>query len=144
RRLLLVAAAEPVGDPAVILAAAKRLGIPADAFEPATASGLIHIGTQARFRHRLIRSVVYREAPVSQRRAAHRALADVTNPAIDPDRRAWHLAAAASGPDEDIAATLERAPMRAQARGGLAAAAAFLERAVALTEVPGRRAERAL
>jgi DNA-binding CsgD family transcriptional regulator/tetratricopeptide (TPR) repeat protein len=144
RRLLVVAAAEPVGDPAVILAAAKRLGIPADAVEPATASGLIHIGTQVRFRHPLIRSVVYREAPVGQRRAAHGALADVTNPAIDPDRRAWHLAAAASGPDEDIAAELERAATRAQARGGLAAAAAFLERAVALTEVPGRRAERAL
>jgi DNA-binding CsgD family transcriptional regulator len=144
RRLLLVAAAEPVGDPAVILAAAERLGIPADAAEAATASGLIHIGTQVRFRHPLIRSVVYREAPVSQRRAAHGALADVTDPAIDPDRRAWHLAAAASGPDEDIAAELERAATRAQARGGMAATAAFLERAVALTEDPGRRAERAL
>src|SRR3989454_552522 len=116
----------------------------ADAAEPATASGLIDIGTQVRFRHPLVRSVVYREAPVSQRRLVHGALAEATDPAIDPDRRAWHLAAAASGPDEDIAAELERSAARAQARGGFAAAAAFLERAVALTGDPARRAERAL
>src|SRR6266446_1306178 len=144
RRLLLVAAAEPVGDPAVILAATERLGIPADAVEPAAASGLLYIGTQVRFRHPLVRSVVYREASVSQRRAVHGALAEATDPVIDPDRRAWHLAAAASGPDEDIAAELERSATRAQARGGRAAAAAFLGRAVALTGDPARRAERAL
>src|SRR6202022_3425258 len=144
RRLLLGAAAEPVGDPALILAAAARLGIPADAAEPATASGLIDIGTRVRFRHPLVRSVVYREASVSQRRAVHRALAEATDPETDPDRRAWHLAAAASGPDEDVAAELERAATRALARGGLAAAAAFLERAVALTNDGARRAERTL
>jgi len=144
RRLLLVAAAEPVGDPALILAAAARFGISADAAEPATAAGLIDIGTQVRFRHPLVRSVVYREAPISQRRAVHGALAAVTDAKIDPDRRAWHLAASASGPDEDIAAELERSATRARARGGLAAAAAFLERAVALTDKPGPRAERAL
>jgi len=144
RRLLLVAAADPVGDPALILAAAERVGIPAEAAESAIASGLLHIGRQVRFRHPLVRSVVYREAPVSQRRLVHGALAEVTDPKIDPDRRAWHLAASASGPDEDIAAELERSATRAQARGGLAAAAAFLERAVALTDDPARRAERAL
>jgi DNA-binding CsgD family transcriptional regulator len=144
RRLLLTAAAEPVGDPALILAAAARLGISADAAEPATASGLIDFGTQVRFRHPLVRSVVYREAPLSLRRAVHGALAAVTDPTIDPDRRAWHLAASASGPDENIAAELERSAARAQARGGLAAAAAFLDRAVALTDDPARRAKRAL
>src|SRR6202022_2320281 len=129
KRLLLVAAAEPVGDPALILAAAARLGIPADAAEPATASGLIDIGTRVRFRHPLVRSVVYREASASQRRAVHRALAEATAPETDPDRRAWHRAHAASGPDEDVAAELERSAGRAQARGGLAAAAALLPRA---------------
>ena len=144
RRLMLVAAAEPVGDRALILAAAERVGIPADAAEAATASGLIDLGTHVRFRHPLIRSVVYRDAPVSQRRVVHGALADATDATVDPDRRAWHLAAAASGPDEDIAAHLERSAARAQARGGLAAAAAFLDRAVGLTPDPARRAERAL
>lgn len=144
RRLLLVAAADPVGDPVLILAAAERVGIPAEAAEPAIASGLLHIGKQVRFRHPLVRSVVYREAPLSHRRAVHAALADVTDPKIDPDRRAWHLAASASGPDEDIAAELERSATRAQARGGLAAAAAFLERAVTLTDNPALRAKRAL
>jgi DNA-binding CsgD family transcriptional regulator len=144
RRLLLVAAAEPVGDPALILAAAARLGITAEAAEPATASGLIDIGTQVRFRHPLVRSVVYREAPASHRRVVHAALAAATDATADPDRRAWHLAAAASGPNEEIAAELERSATRAQARGGLAAAAAFLERAVALTNDPTRHAERGL
>ena len=144
RRLMLVAAAEPVGDRALILAAAERVGIPADAAEAATASGLIDLGTQVRFRHPLVRSVVYRDAPVSQRRVVHGALADATDATVDPDRRAWHLASAVSGPDEDIAADLERSAARAEARGGLAAAAAFLDRAVGLTPDPARRTERAL
>jgi hypothetical protein len=144
RRLLLVAAAEPVGDPTLVLASAARLGIPVEAAESALVSDLIDIGREVRFRHPLVRSVVYREATVSQRRLVHGALAEATDPAIDPDRRAWHLAAAAPGPDEDIAAELERSAARAQARGGFAAAAAFLERAVALTGDPARRAARAL
>jgi DNA-binding NarL/FixJ family response regulator len=144
RLLLLLAAAEPTGHLAPTKAAAERIGIPADAAEAASRSGLIDIGTQVRFRHPLVRSVVYNDAPISQRRQVHRALAEATDPAKDSDRRAYHLAAAASGPDEDVAAELERSAARAQARGGLAAAAAFLDRAVALTPDPARRAERAL
>ena len=83
-------------------------------------------------------------ATVPERRAVHLALAEATDRDADPDRRAWHLAAAAAGPDEQVAVELERSAGRAQARGGLAAAAAFLERAVALTEDPARRADRAL
>ena len=131
RRLLLVAAAEPVGDPVLIWAAAEHLGIPAEAAGPATASGLLAAGPQLGFRHPLVRSVVYREAPLEDRRVVHAALAQVTDPNLDPDRRAWHLAAAALGPDEEVAAELERSAGRAQARGGVAAAAAFLQRAVA-------------
>ena len=144
RVLLLVAAAEPVGDPALVRQAAGRLGIAASAAAAAEADGLVEIGTRVRFRHPLVRSAVYRSAALPDRRAAHLALAEVTDRDLDPDRRAWHLAAAAAGPDEEVAAELERSAGRAQARGGVAAAAAFLQRAVALTAEPGPRAGRAL
>ena len=143
RRLLLVAAAEPLGDPVLVLAAAAQVGISPDAADPAARSGLLEIKTRVRFRHPLVRTVVYREASAAERRLAHAALALATDPVRDPDRRAWHLAAAAAGPDEEVAIELERSAGRAQARGGVAAAAAFLERSVELTPDPSRRAERA-
>jgi len=141
RRLLLVAAAEPVGDPLLLWGAAERLGIAADA---GATGGLLAIEERVVFHHPLVRSAVYESASVEDRRAAHRALADVTSRELDPDRRAWHLATAAVGPDEEVAAELERSAGRAQARGGVAAAAAFLRRSVALTRNPERRAERCL
>ena len=144
RLLMLVAAAEPAGDPVLVWHAAERLGIPVEAAAPARHAGLLDLGTQVRFRHPLVRSVVYGDATPSDRRLVHGALAAATDPTEHPDRRAWHLAAAAAGPDEAVAAELERSAGRAQARGGLAAAAAFLQRAVALTEDPGRRTDRAL
>jgi hypothetical protein len=144
QRLLVVAAAEPLGDPALLWRAAERLGIPGSAREPAESAGLIEMDGRVRFRHPLVRSAVYRAASAQQRRRVHRALAEATHAETDPDRRAWHLAEATAGLDEDIAAELERAAARAQARGGVAAAAAFLQRAVALTPEPGRSAQRAL
>ena len=144
RSLMLIAAAEPTGDPVLMWRAAGRLGIAASAAEAAQADGLLEIGARVRFRHPLVRSAVYSSASLPQRRVAHQALAEVTDPGRDPDRRAWHLAAAAPGPDEEVAAELERSADRAQARGGVAAAAAFLRRAVELTAEPARRSARAL
>jgi DNA-binding CsgD family transcriptional regulator len=144
QRLMLVAAAEPAGEPALVWRAAQRLGIGAGAVAPASDAGLLTIGQRVMFRHPLVRSAVYRAASPPDRRAAHQALADATDPQADPDRRAWHRAQATPGPDEEVASELERSAGRAQARGGLAAAAAFLERAAALTLDPARRAERAL
>ncbi|MCX4766775.1 AAA family ATPase [Streptomyces sp. NBC_01275] len=145
QRLLCTAAAEPVGDVTLLRRAAERLGIDADAAAShADAAELITLGTRVRFRHPLVRSAAYRAAGPSDRRAVHKALADATDAQLDPDRRAWHLAGAASGPDETVAAELERSAGRAQARGGIAAAAAFLQRAATLTQDPARRAHRAV
>jgi DNA-binding CsgD family transcriptional regulator len=143
RLLLLVAAAEPIGDPLLLLSASKRLEIEVSAVDEAT-DGLLSLEERVTFRHPLVRSAVYRSAGLSERRAVHLALAEATDREADPDRRAWHLAAAAAGPDEGVALELERSADRAQARGGLAAAAAFLQRAVALTADKNRRADRAL
>ena len=144
RRLLLIAAAEPVGEPTLVWRAAERLGIGAEALAAAEADGLLEIGARVRFRHPLVRSAAYRAASSEHRREVHRALAEATNAEVDPDRRAWHLAEATAGPDEHVAAELERAAGRAQSRGGLAAAAAFLERATVLTLEPALRVRRAL
>ncbi len=144
RRLLLVAAADPTGDPGLVWRAAGRLGIGAGAATPAAQAGLAEFGSRVEFRHPLVRSAAYQSAPRQDRQDAHRALAQVTDPQTDPDRRAWHRAQAAPGPDEDVAGELERSAGRAQARGGLAAAAAFLERATVLTPDPVRRAQRLL
>jgi DNA-binding CsgD family transcriptional regulator len=144
RLLLLIAAAEPVGDPLLLWNAAAALGVDAGAAAPAADAGLIELGSQARFRHPLVRSAVYSAAAPEERRRVHRALADASDPALEPDRRAWHLAEATAGLDEEVAAELERSAARAAARGGLAAGAAFHERAAELTADPSRRARRAL
>jgi DNA-binding CsgD family transcriptional regulator len=144
RRLLLAAATDPVGDPTLLWRAAGRLGLGIDAAAPATAAGLIELGTGVRFCHPLLRSATYRAATVSDRQAIHRAFAEATDPDADPDRRAWHRAHAAQGPDESVARELERSAGRAQRRGGVAAAAAFLERAAELTPDPARQGARAL
>jgi DNA-binding CsgD family transcriptional regulator len=143
QRLLLLAAADPVGDAALAWRAARHLGIGADALRPAEDAELLTVGARVRFRHPLVRSAVYRAASSADRRAVHQALADATDAHNDADRRAWHRAAAAAGPDEEVAAELVRSADRARARGGLAAAAAFLRRAVALTGDPKTRVERA-
>ena len=144
RRLLQLAAADPVGEPLLLWRAAERLSIGTEDATPAVEAGLIEFGARVRFRHPLVRSAAYRSASVQERQDVHRALAEVTDTEIDPDRRAWHRAKAAPGPDEDVAGELERSAGRAQARGGLAAAAAFLERAAMLTPEPTRRAQRLL
>jgi DNA-binding CsgD family transcriptional regulator len=144
QRLLLLAAAEPVGDPTLLLGAAQLLGLPPEALAPAEAAGLLETGQRVRFRHPLVRSAVYRAAQHDERRQAHRALAEATDSAHDPDRRAWHAAHAAAAPDESVAAELEHSAGRAQLRGGTAAAAAFLSRAAELTPDAAGRGARAL
>jgi hypothetical protein len=144
RRLLLIAATEPLGEVSMFWRAASRLGLGADAAAPAQAAGLIDIGSLVRFSHPLLRSAVYRGASLPDRQEAHRALAEATDPDADPDRRAWHRAHAVDEPDEGVAAELEDSADWAEARGGVAAAAAFLERASDLTQDPARRGQRAL
>jgi len=144
RRLLLVAAAEPVGDPMLLWRACERLSIPPEAADAAILEGLLAIGHRVTFRHPLVRSAVYKAAEAADRRDVHLALAEATDREIDPDRRAWHLAAATAGPSEEVAIELERSAARAQTRGGLAAGAAFLERAADLTLDPALRTQRAL
>jgi DNA-binding CsgD family transcriptional regulator len=144
RTLLLTAAAEPIGDAGLLWRAADGLGLRAEAAEPAQTAGLIDFGALVRFRHPLVRSAIYQAASVPDRREVHLALADATDPEADPDRRVWHRAHAASGLDEPLAQELERSAGRAQARGGIAAAAAFLERAAELTPDPDRRGRRVL
>ena len=144
QRLLLTAAAEPLGEATLLWRAANQLGLGPEAAATAEAGGLVQLGSLVRFRHPLVRSAVYQAASLPERQEAHRALANSIDGELEPDRRAWHRAQAATAPDDDIAAELERSAGRAQARGGVAAAAAFLERAATLTQDPSRRAERAL
>jgi DNA-binding CsgD family transcriptional regulator len=144
RELLLIAAAEPVGDAVTVWRAAELLGVRDQAAAPASYAGLVEFGGRVRFRHPLVRSAVYRSSSLDDRRRAHRALAEATDPGADPDRRAWHLAHASPGLDESVAAELEESAGRAQARGGLAAAAAFIQRAAILSPEPETRARRAL
>jgi DNA-binding CsgD family transcriptional regulator len=144
RRLLQLAAADPVGEPLLVWRAAERLGIDPRAAALAEGAGLLEIGAQVRFRHPLVRSAAYRSASPSERHDLHAALAEATDPAVDPDRRAWHHAQSVLGPDEEVANELERSAARAQARGGIAAAAAFLDSAATLTPEPVRRAQRTI
>ena len=144
RLLLLLAAAEPLGNPALLWRSAEQLGIPESAAHVVESEGFLTLDDAVTFRHPLVRSAVYGSAEPNERREAHRALAEATDPDLDPDRRAWHRAQAASAPDEEVAAELERSAGRAQARGGLAAVAAFLERAAALTPDRAHRAQRLL
>ncbi len=144
RRLLQLAAADPSGDRALVWRAARRLGIPVQDATPAVEAGLAEFAGRVRFRHPLLRSAAYRSASFADRQQIHAALAEVTDPQVDPDRRAWHRAQASAGPDEEVAVELEQSASRAQARGGLAAAAAFLDQAVLLTADPARHAERIL
>jgi DNA-binding CsgD family transcriptional regulator len=144
RRLLLVGAAEPVGDATLLRRAAATLDIPMEAIAPAEAADLVDVGARVTFRHPVLRSAIYRGASPEERRAVHGALAEATDPEVDADRRAWHRAQATLGADEDVAHELERAAGRARARGGAGAAGAFLERSAELTPDPARRAGRAL
>ena len=143
-RLLLIAAADPLGEPTLLWRAAEREGISTEAHAAAEEAGLCEFGTRVRFRHPLVRAAAYTARPLDERRRAHAAIAQVTDAGTDPDRRAWHRALASGGPDDAVADELERSAARARARGGQPAAAAFLERALELTVDPTRRAERAL
>jgi DNA-binding CsgD family transcriptional regulator len=144
RLLVLAGAAEPSGDPLLLQRAAGTLGLDMAAIGPAVDAGLLGVGTRVEFAHPLVRSAVYRSAATADRRRVHGALAQATDAGTDPDRRAWHRAEATAGPDEAVATELELSAIRAQARGGVAAGAAFLQRAVALSQDPVRRGERAL
>ncbi|MET7335115.1 AAA family ATPase [Nonomuraea sp. NPDC005650] len=145
RLLLIAASADPTGDPGLLWPAARRLNLDVtSAGAEADATGLVEFGTRVRFCHPLARSAVYRAADAGERRTVHEALAAVTDPTMAPDRQAWHRAQASPGPDDDVADELERCATRAQARGGVAAAAAFLERSVALSLDPERRIVRTL
>ncbi|MFG1658172.1 AAA family ATPase [Micromonospora chersina] len=144
QRLLLIAAAEPTGDVGLLRRAASLQEVPWDAAAPAETAGLVEFDGRVRFYHPLVRSAVYQRTSAPDRRAAHRALEQVTDPHRDRDRRAWHRAHAATSPDEGIAVDLERSAGRAQGRGGAAAAASFLRRAAELTPDPSRRITRAL
>jgi DNA-binding CsgD family transcriptional regulator len=144
QQLLRIAAADPSGDPLLVLRAAELLGVRAEAVALSVEDGLVEFGARVRFRHPLVRSAVYRSASADERRDVHSALAEATDPVADPDRRGWHRAQSAPGPDEQVAAELEHSASRAQSRGGLAAAAAFLERAALLSPEPVGRARRLL
>ena len=144
QQLMLLAAADPTGDATLLWRAAQTLGLGPDAAAAADEEQLLNIGSQVRFRHPLVRSAAYVAGSPEDRRAAHLTLATATDAQTDPERRVWHLAAAATEPDEDVAAALEQAAAKIQARAGVAASAAFLQRSVALTAEPGRRADRAL
>jgi hypothetical protein len=138
RRLLLIAAADPLGDAILVRRAAGLCGITAEAAAPAVEAGLCEFGARIRFRHPLVRAAAYGVGSSNDRRRAHAAIAAATDPAADPDRRAWHRALASAGPDEAVGDELELSAVRARARGGGAATAAFLERAVDLTLDPAR------
>ena len=144
QQLMLLAAADPTGDATLLWRAAQTLGLGPDAAAAADEEQLLNIGSQVRFRHPLVRSAAYVAGSPEDRRAAHLTLATATDAQTDPERRVWHLAAAATEPDEDVATALEQAAAKIQARAGVAASAAFLQRSVALTAEPGRRADRAL
>jgi hypothetical protein len=144
RLLVLAAAAEPLGDPALLHRAAELLGLDAATVGPAVDAELLRVGRRVEFAHPLVRSAAYGSATNVNRHRVHAALAEATDAASDPDRRAWHRARATAGPSEEVAAELEHSARRAQARGGVSAAAAFLHRSVALTDDPERRGERAL
>jgi DNA-binding CsgD family transcriptional regulator len=144
RKLVLTAAAEPRGDLLLLERAVQALGIPMDAADAAVHAGLLNVRERVRFAHPLVRSAAYGTAPADDRLAVHRALAEVTDPENDPDRRAWHRARATSAPSEDVAAELEASAVRAQLRGGLAASAAFLTRAAELTPGSPERIRRLL
>jgi AAA ATPase domain len=141
---LALAAAEPKGDPALLWSAAQQLGLDWGAASPAERAGLIEFGPRVYFRHPLVRATAYRAAPVRKRLEVHRALAEVTDPIRDADRRAWHRACSTVTHDEGIAVELERSAGRAKARGGLLAAASLLERAALLTPDGAGRANRTL